>query len=304
MTEAPQAAPSTGTRMPGTGAAAAVLGFVEAGLGLAACSYVLVLLASFGAAGTERGTAAVVVVGTVALSALLAVGGVFLVRGTGRRLLVGASVAEVVVVLGVGVWGLVDSSSTYDLTGGYGAPASSGPALEVALLTLVMVGLALPVVRLALLAQPAVGTWVRSRPGAPPVWSEQAQQWVGAPRRGVGTVLAVLAPVVLLLAATLVVLTSADGPVPPGFADGGVDGVYGTDSPYSDLYAGGTPVEPPAEGDPFYEARYDDAAQDCFDGDLGACDDLYYDAEVGSLYEWLGSTCGGREPFETYGLCD
>lgn len=304
MTDAPQAHPAPDTRMPGIGAAAAVLGFVEAALGLGVTAYALVLFASFAGSGDDRVAAGLLLVSTIVLSALLALGSLFLVRGTGRRLLVGASIAEVVVLLGLGVWALVDSSPSYQSPPGSSYSSGSGPAVAVSLLALVMVGLAPAVIRLALVAQPAVGAWLRTRPPVPPVWSEQAQQWTPAPRRGLGTVLAVLAPVVLLLAATVVVLTTAEDQFDYGIADGPVGGVYGTDSTYSDLYDDGTPVAPPTEDDPLYESRYDPAAQDCFDGDLAACDDLYYDAEVGSLYEWLGSTCGGREPFETYGLCE
>jgi hypothetical protein len=35
-------------------------------------------------------------------------------------------------------------------------------------------------------------------------------------------------------------------------------------------------------------------AQSCFDGDLQACDDLYYEAPPMSDYETYGTTCGGR----------
>ncbi len=35
-------------------------------------------------------------------------------------------------------------------------------------------------------------------------------------------------------------------------------------------------------------------AQDCFDGDMSACDDLFFQAPVDSDYERYGNTCGGR----------
>ena len=51
------------------------------------------------------------------------------------------------------------------------------------------------------------------------------------------------------------------------------------------------PVEPVDLGpDPVLDAY----AQDCFDGDLQACDDLFYQSPPLSEYESYGSTCGGR----------
>jgi amino acid transporter len=40
---------------------------------------------------------------------------------------------------------------------------------------------------------------------------------------------------------------------------------------------------------------------DCADGDMRACDDLYFDSPVGSEYEEFGDTCGHREAAGT--LC-
>ncbi|SDC52082.1 hypothetical protein SAMN05660690_1742 [Geodermatophilus telluris] len=51
------------------------------------------------------------------------------------------------------------------------------------------------------------------------------------------------------------------------------------------------PVEPDELGpDPVLDAY----AQSCFDGDLQACDDLFYESPPLSGYEEYGSTCGGR----------
>ncbi len=36
--------------------------------------------------------------------------------------------------------------------------------------------------------------------------------------------------------------------------------------------------------------------QRCFDGDMGACDELFRLSPVGSVYESYGNTCGGRVP--------
>ena len=40
----------------------------------------------------------------------------------------------------------------------------------------------------------------------------------------------------------------------------------------------------------------DDLVDECEAGDLGACDDLYAQSDVGSNYERYGRTCGGRLP--------
>ncbi|SDO97357.1 hypothetical protein SAMN05660199_02899 [Klenkia soli] len=299
--------PAPDHRMPGIGAAAAVLGFVEAGLGLTLVAYVLFTFATLGA-GADDGGAVAVLVGVIVISGLTLLGSLFLARRSGRRLLIGATIAEIVIVLGLGVWAVADYSSVmaspvyYDYQG---SPSNSGPdtAVVVALLAVLMVGFAMPVVRLALVAQPTVGTWLQNRPPAAPVWSAENQQWV-APRSGAGVVVALMAPVALLLVATVVVLANAEDQFDYYGATDTPAGVYGTDSEWSSLYDGGDPVQPPSSSDPFYESQYDADAQDCYDGDLGACDDLYSETEVGSLYEWLGSTCGGRQESETYGTCE
>lgn len=297
-------------RMPGIGAAAAVLGFVEGSLGLAFVAYLLTTLAGFGGAGDDEAAVILFLLAVIAISGLLLLGSLFLVRRSGRRLLIGATIAEVVIVFGLGIWALADSSSVYGYGSysydsyDYGYPSTSGgsTALVVALIAVLMAALALPVVRLVLAAQPAVGSWLRGRPPAAPVWSPEAQQWVPAPRRGAGTVLAVMAPVALLAVASIIVVSTAEHEVDYGIADAPAS--PGVVSDYSYLYDDGDPVEPPTSSDPEFEATYDDDAQDCYDGDLGACDDLYSQTPVGSLYEWLGSTCGGRSEQEMYGTCE
>jgi hypothetical protein len=237
--------PSRADRMPGIGAAAAVLGFVEAGFGLALIAYVLVTLASFGGTGDDTASAVVVLIGTIVLSGLMLLGSLFLVRRSGRRLLIGATIAEVVLLFGLGVWALVESSSVYttyeDYDYGYASSSGSGTAVVVALLAVLLVALALPVVRLALVAQRVVGTWLQGRPPVAPVWSPETQQWVPAPRGGGGTVVALMAPVALMLVATIVVLATAEQQVDYGIADDSPAGVYGTDPDWSYLYDGGDP---------------------------------------------------------------
>ncbi|MBY5161989.1 hypothetical protein [Salsipaludibacter albus] len=50
--------------------------------------------------------------------------------------------------------------------------------------------------------------------------------------------------------------------------------------------------------DPVLDGLWDD----CEGGDMGACDDLYFQAPFGSEYEEFGDTCGGRR--EPGGICD
>ncbi len=52
----------------------------------------------------------------------------------------------------------------------------------------------------------------------------------------------------------------------------------------------GEPTEPPSLDDPDLAAL----AQSCFDGDGRACDDLFFQTDVGSEEETYGATCGGR----------
>ncbi len=60
---------------------------------------------------------------------------------------------------------------------------------------------------------------------------------------------------------------------------------------------------PPAEdpGDLGDDAELDALAQDCFDGDFSACDQLFFESPVDSDYEAYGDSCGGRN--EPGGLC-
>jgi hypothetical protein len=51
------------------------------------------------------------------------------------------------------------------------------------------------------------------------------------------------------------------------------------------------PVSAAGLGD---DARLDDLAAGCHDGDMGACDDLFDQSDPMSRYEEYGMTCGGR----------
>lgn len=71
-----------------------------------------------------------------------------------------------------------------------------------------------------------------------------------------------------------------------------------------DVPAGGS-IPPPTEepeglgGDP----QLDALAQACYEGELGACDELYRASPAGSDYETYGDTCAGRQPPHTLRYC-
>lgn len=65
--------------------------------------------------------------------------------------------------------------------------------------------------------------------------------------------------------------------------------------------ASGDVPEPQEPGDLGDDPELDALAQDCFDGDFGACDQLFFDSPVDSDYEAYGDSCGGRN--EPAGLC-
>ncbi len=41
----------------------------------------------------------------------------------------------------------------------------------------------------------------------------------------------------------------------------------------------------------------------CSDGDMDACDELYFSSDVGSAEEEYGDTCAGRQPADSGLLC-
>lgn len=51
--------------------------------------------------------------------------------------------------------------------------------------------------------------------------------------------------------------------------------------------------EPEGLGD---DAELDEYAEECYDGDMEACDDLYRESPRSSAYELYGGTCAGRQP--------
>jgi hypothetical protein len=67
----------------------------------------------------------------------------------------------------------------------------------------------------------------------------------------------------------------------------------------------GEPTDPPVDGD---EARANpalvDAANSCHDGDLAACDQLWWDSDLGGELEAYAATCGGRLSEGVSGNCE
>ncbi|MFD2091957.1 hypothetical protein [Blastococcus deserti] len=76
-----------------------------------------------------------------------------------------------------------------------------------------------------------------------------------------------------------------------------------------DLALPGEPVDPAEQFPPTppedlgSDPALDQYAQQCFDGALQACDDLYYESPPMSEYETYANTCGGRVKEYTVGSC-
>jgi hypothetical protein len=51
------------------------------------------------------------------------------------------------------------------------------------------------------------------------------------------------------------------------------------------------------------DAALDRLAQECHDGDMSACDDLFDDSDLDSAYEEYGDTCAGRRPSGEWSYC-
>ncbi|MGY1652024.1 hypothetical protein [Geodermatophilus sp. SYSU D01119] len=217
--------------------------------------------------GADVGVPALFAIGACSLAGLDLLAAALLHRGGGRVLLLVTAAVEA----GLSGLLLVVAGARLATSG-----TRTGSAADLLVLTALVVLLALPVARLVLVTRAEVRAW--ARPGRHPA----------VPVR---TVAGLLGPVAALAATATVVLA-----------------VVGTDSVFTDdlggTYSGsGEPVAPPAPGGPDYDARFADAAGDCHDGEMGACDDLYAQTPVGDPYETYGSTCGGRLEDETYGGC-
>lgn len=309
-------------RTPGLAITAAVLGFVDAASVLSIVVFVLAQTSASGTGGAGVGIALGSAL-ALAVAAVLLLGSLALLRGTGRTLLVVGAVLQIAVTVAIAVVVLIALGDD---------PFGFADSMRGFVIGAVVVSLATPVVRLVLVLQRPVGAWLASRRAAAPAWQPETGQWVTA-RRPLGTALAVLAPVGVLAVATVLVLGTAPESSPAEVAEYGwfasdpglgfdpyATDPYATDpygyglepgepalepdtSQYADLYQDGRPVAPPADDDPEYDEQLDSLAQSCADGAMGSCDDLYYSTPPGTFYEWYGSTCGGRLDALTSGTC-
>ncbi len=90
-----------------------------------------------------------------------------------------------------------------------------------------------------------------------------------------------------------------DGDSDGSDGDGNTDGSGDTDGDtVIDDSGAGPPTEPPT-GD----TEFDDLAEDCYEGEMRACDELYNVTPAGSDYEEYGDTCGGRWPVSARPSC-
>lgn len=77
-----------------------------------------------------------------------------------------------------------------------------------------------------------------------------------------------------------------------------------TGGPHNELGSIGEPGPIPVEpGDLEWERGLALLAEECADGDLGSCDDLYRESDLYGDYEEYGSTCGGRATRAFSGDC-
>jgi hypothetical protein len=149
-------------------------------------------------------------------------------------------------------------------------------------------------------------------PVYPPVWPAPAPVWGPPPLRAAAPAgKPWLVPVLVgggglllgLLVATLlmtVVYTSAAEQIGRGVAEGFTDGVAESMGQFAPGFPSGPIGQDVEQTDPVppdelgADPVLDQYAADCFAGDFGACDDLYYLSPPLSAYEEYGGTCGGR----------
>ena len=115
--------------------------------------------------------------------------------------------------------------------------------------------------------------------GAPIPWGQGA-----ATPRSTTKVAVVLATLAALVVAGLAVALF----VGLGSDDDGDGGGNGGDSSIPAATS-----EPEGLGD---DPELDEYAEECYDGDMEACDDLYKESPQSSAYELYGGTCAGRQP--------
>ncbi|MCZ2822536.1 hypothetical protein O2V63_19545 [Modestobacter sp. VKM Ac-2977] len=317
-TGAPSTGPATAApqesalvRRPVVAVAAAVFGFQAA-----AASLLLVLFADSLAVvlgvpeGGDRVWWIAAQLMSCALAAMLLLGGVQLIRGTGRLLLLVATVLELTLALGGLVWALVRWPEAEDVE--TGLPGVAGDLVDLVigwLVATIALYLGWLVLRTLLVLAPSVGHWLRAERKVlqASVWSEEQGQWTSPPvRRTRRAGWAVLLPIGALTLVTLL-LGVFGKPLLPGLlgdAETDAGASYRGDSPWGlEFYQGGEPLSPPSAGDELYLAAADADARSCYAGDMAACDALYFASPVGDVYEWYGSSCAGRLDHGSAGGC-
>ena len=142
-------------------------------------------------------------------------------------------------------------------------------------------------------------------PPPPPVpWQPSVPQPAPAPRRSSGGKVAALVAVGVLVVGggigAAVALSGGDEGAGPGPT---------TPSPPTspEVTVDDGSTVPPVPDEPFTygdDPVLDSLTDDCDGGDLGACDELYFDSPAGSEYEAFGDTCGARVALLFSGGCD
>jgi hypothetical protein len=131
-------------------------------------------------------------------------------------------------------------------------------------------------------------------PAEPPTSSPSDAGGGGTPRR-LRLVVAGVAVLLLAVGITAVLLTRGDGGSDDGQSgrpspfERRVERAHGEDDP--DDIEVPDPERPVDLGD---DPLLDRLADECFDGDISSCDDLYRESFLGSEYEKYGATCGER----------
>ena len=140
-------------------------------------------------------------------------------------------------------------------------------------------------------------------PGQPPPdgrpWNQPGDPGGQPPTGSRGTVIALVVAAVLVLAAVGVAMWLLSG------RDSRSSSAGPTSSTTQEQPAPGGALPPPTVtpdglGDDPVLNQY---AQDCYDGIMDACDDLYLESEEDSQYAAYGDTCAGRQPLGTDDFC-
>ncbi len=117
--------------------------------------------------------------------------------------------------------------------------------------------------------------------GQPPPYAPGPPPWIGAGAPGPPPATKSSTPMIMLIVAGVLVLAGIGAALWFGLRGDDAAGI------------------PPATQEPAglgSDPVMDGYAQDCYDGDMGACDELFLRSPVDSAYESYGGTCAGRQP--------